>query len=191
MPSKDKNRVFVISAPSGTGKTTIARKLKEEIPELELIVSYTTRKPRTEEKNGVNYHFVTEKQFRKMIADGAFAEWAEVYGNYYGTSNKTIMTNLARGKKVFLTIDTQGGRNIIKKFPHATLIGILPPSIKEQERRIRSRSGLDEHEIEKRLAAAREERHILMNEYHFRLINRNLESAVNKIRNIIVRGSKY
>lgn len=186
MPSK----IFVISAPSGTGKTTIARKLKEELPEIELIVSYTTRKPRPEEKDGVNYHFITETQFQKMVEEDAFAEWAQVYENYYGTPKKEILEGLAKGKKVLLTLDTQGARSIIKKFPDAVLIGILPPSIKEQERRIRNRKGLSEQEIKKRLISAREERQILMKEYHFRLVNKNLESTVNKIRNIILKKSK-
>lgn len=191
MPSRETNRIFVISAPSGTGKTTIASRLKKHLPELEIIVSYTTRKPRPGEKDGINYHFTTERQFKKMIADDAFAEWAEVYGNYYGTSNEAIREKLAEGRKVFLTIDTQGGRNIAEKFPETVLIGILPPSIKEQERRIRSRSGLNEQEIKKRLDAAREERKILTNEYHFRLVNKNLESTVDKIHKIITKGSKH
>lgn len=191
MSPKEPNRIFVISAPSGTGKTTIGRKLKEQIPELELIVSYTTKKPRSEEKNGINYHFITEKRFREMIENDEFAEWAEVYGNYYGTPKKTILTNLESDKKVLLTIDTQGGRSIAKKFTGAILIGILPPSIQEQERRIRNRNGLSEKEIQERIAAAREERKILTGEYHFRLINKNLENTIRKIANIIKRGAKY
>ncbi len=191
MPSEKSGKLFVVSAPSGTGKTTIAVRLKKDIPDLELVVSYTTRKPRPEEKDGINYHFVTEKRFRNMIEEGAFAEWAEVYSNYYGTPKKAILAKLGKNRKVLLTIDTQGARSIAKEFPEAVLIGILPPSLKEQERRIRYRNGLNEQEIEKRLAAAREERLILMNKYHFRLINKNLENTVRRIRNIIVKGSKY
>jgi guanylate kinase len=186
-----KNRIFVISAPSGTGKTTIAKKLKEKIPGLELVVSCTTRKPRPGEKNGINYHFITRKRFRTMIEKGRFAEWAEVYGNYYGTPKKEILAGLTRDRKILLTIDTQGGMNIKKKFPEATLIAVMPPSIKEQEIRIRKRRGLSEKEIQKRMAAAREEKKILIRYYHFRLINKNLENTIKKICSIINKGSKY
>ncbi len=191
MLSKQYGRIFVISAPSGTGKTTIGRKLGELIPEIQLIVSYTTKKPRSEEKEGINYHFITETRFKEMIENGEFAEWAKVYGNYYGTPKNEILKGLGKNRKVLLTIDTQGGRSIAEKFPEAVLIGILPPSLKEQERRIRNRSALSEEEICRRMSAAKEERKTLLNEYNFRLINKNLESTIKKIAGIITKGSKY
>ncbi len=190
MSSKRKSRIFVISAPSGTGKTTIAERLREKIPELELIVSWTTRKPRPEEKNGTDYHFTTKEQFREMIANNEFAEWAEVYGNYYGTPEKELLAGLKKNKKLLLIIDTQGGMSLKKKFPGVTLIALMPPSIKEQERRIRNRGGLCEKEIQERMASARKEKKILKEGYHFILINRNLENTIQKICNIINRGSK-
>jgi guanylate kinase len=190
MLQKNKS-IFVISAPSGTGKTTIAQRLNAKIPGLEVIVSYTTRKPRPGEKNGINYHFVTRERFRAMIEEDRFAEWAEVYGNYYGTPKKEILRGLAKNKKILLTIDTQGGMSIKKKLPGATLIAVMPPSIREQEKRIRKRKGLTEIEIKERVESARKEKEILMKEYHFRLINKNLENTVKKICNIINKGSKY
>lgn len=185
------SRIFVISAPSGTGKTTIGRILRTRISGLELTVSCTTRKPRPGEKNGIDYHFISVSRFREMAENRKFAEWAQVYGNYYGTPKEEIRARLKNGCKVLLTVDTQGGMNIKKLFPSAILIGILPPSLREQEKRIRNRGELTEKEFRKRMAAARKERRILMNKYDFRLININIENTIRKIQNIINKGSKY
>jgi len=179
------DKIFVISAPSGTGKTTIAKKLKEHLKEIEVIITYTTRKPRPEEKDGCDYRFVQEDEFKKMVENGEFAEWATVYGNYYGTPKKDIISVVNKGKKALLIIDTQGGRSIKEVFPGAILIGILPPSIKEQERRMRERSGLSEEEIQKRLEAARKERKVILSEYDYRFINKNLENTIKKITGLI------
>ncbi len=126
-----------------------------------------------------------------MAKKKEFAEWAEVYGNLYGTPKKEILAKLKKGNRILLTLDTQGGISIRRVFPSVVLIGILPPSNKEQERRIRNRSGLSEKELGERMASAREERRILMDKYDFRLVNINLDSTVRKIRNIIDRGGKY
>ena len=187
MDKTDSSKIFVISAPSGTGKTTIAKKLKEQVKEIEVITTYTTRKPRPEEKDGRDYRFVQQDEFKKMVEGGEFAEWAKVYGNYYGTPKKEIISAINKGKKALLIIDTQGGRSIKKVFPEAVLIGILPPSIKEQERRIRERSGLSEEEIKKRLEAAREERRVILSEYDYTFINKNLENTIKKIIKVIKR----
>jgi len=187
MDKTDSGKIFVISAPSGTGKTTIAKKLKEQVKEIEVITTYTTRKPRPEEKDGRDYRFVQQDEFKKMVEGGEFAEWAKVYGNYYGTPKKEIISAINKGKKALLIIDTQGGRSIKKVFPEAVLIGILPPSIKEQERRIRERSGLSEEEIKKRLEAAREERRVILSEYDYTFINKNLENTIKKIIKVIKR----
>ena len=187
MDKTDSGKIFVISAPSGTGKTTIAKKLKEQVKEIEVITTYTTRKPRPKEKDGCDYRFVQQDEFKKMVEGGEFAEWATVYGNYYGTPKKEIISAVKKGKKALLIIDTQGGRSIKKVFPEAVLIGILPPSIKEQERRIRERSGLSEEEIKKRLEAAREERRVILSEYDYTFINKNLENTIKKITKVIKR----
>ncbi|MBN1445800.1 MAG: guanylate kinase [Candidatus Omnitrophica bacterium] len=191
MRKKLKKRIFVISAPSGTGKTTIGKILRTKIPGLELTISCTTRKPRPGEKNGIDYHFISVSRFRKMAENKKFAEWAEVYGNYYGTPEEEIRVKLHRGCKVLLTVDTQGGMNIKKLFPSAVLIGILPPSLREQEKRIKNRGKLTEKEFKKRMDAARKERQILVNNYDFRLINKNIETTIRKIQNIITKGKKY
>ena len=187
MDKTDSGKIFVISAPSGTGKTTIAKKLKEQVKEIEVITTYTTRKPRPEEKDGRDYRFVQQDEFKKMVEGGEFAEWATVYGNYYGTPKKEMSSAVKKGKKAFLIIDTQGGRSIKKVFPEAILIGILPPSIKEQERRIRERSGLSEEEIKKRLESAREERRVILSEYDYTFINKNLDNTIKKITKVIKR----
>ncbi|HOL22133.1 MAG TPA: guanylate kinase [bacterium] len=188
MEKKHSGKIFVISAPSGTGKTTIGKKLKELVKEIEIITTYTTRKPRQDEKDGYDYRFITEEEFTRMVEEGKFAEWATVYSNHYGTPRENIISAINRGKKVLLIIDTQGGRSIKKIFPEAVLIGILPPSIKEQERRIRERSGISEEEIKKRLASAREERKVILSEYDYRFINKNLDNTIKKIAAIIKRS---
>ncbi|MCM8820485.1 MAG: guanylate kinase [Candidatus Omnitrophica bacterium] len=181
-------KIFVISAPSGTGKTIIARKLKEKIKNIEIITTYTTRKPRPGEKDSYDYYFTTSIKFKRMIKNNDFAEWALVYGNYYGTPKKEIISAINKGKKALLIIDTQGGMSIKRIFPEAVLIGLLPPSIKEQERRMRERSGLSEEEIQKRLEAAKEERKVILSEYDHRFINKNLENTIKKIATVIKRS---
>ncbi|MDD3725958.1 MAG: guanylate kinase [Candidatus Ratteibacteria bacterium] len=186
--SSHKRKIFVISAPSGTGKTTIVNKLKEKIGKtIEVITTFTTRKPRPGEKSGYDYYFITTRKFKEMIKQGAFAEWAMVYGNYYGTPKKDINEAIKKGKDALLVIDTQGGMSIKKLFPDAVLIGILPPSIKEQERRIRKRDGLTEEEIKRRIEEAKKERKIIMSKYDYHLINKNLKNTIKKIERIIKR----
>jgi len=180
-----KGKIFVISAPSGTGKTTIQRLLLEAIPSLKSIITCTTRKPRNGEKNGVDYKFLTEKDFKEKIKKGEFLEYANVYGNFYGTPKKEVMEKLNKGENVLLVIDTQGGISVKKIFPDAVLIGILPPSAKEQEKRLRRRGDISEEEIKKRLEAAKDERKILLKYYNYRVINKEIEKTVEKIRKII------
>lgn len=178
-------RVFVLSAPSGTGKTTMAARLKQEVPGLFIPVTYTTKNPRPEEVEGRDYRFVSREKFLEMIRLGEFLEWAEVYGNCYGTPRKEVEEQLKLGRKVLLTIDTQGGLSVRRIFPQAFLVGLLPPSLAEQEGRIRKRSGLSEKEIRQRIEAARIERRVLKEEYDIRLVNRNLETTLEKIKKII------
>ncbi len=176
-----------MSAPSGTGKTTIARRLVQEIPGLALSVSLTTRKPRPGEKNGQDYFFVSRRHFQKLIQEKALVEWACVFGNYYGTLRSFVEENLRAGRPVLLNIDTRGGLQIKKRFPGARLIGLLPPSLREQERRLRQRGDLAEEEIRKRLEEARRERKTLLQFYQVRFVNRDLQSTVEKIKKFILR----
>ena len=184
----EKGKLFVISAPSGTGKTTVIQRLKEEIPSLKVVVTFTTRKPRPGEKNGVDYYFVSEEEFKKMIKENKFIEWAVVYGNYYGTPKEQVMDELKKGNKVLCCVDIQGGLSIKRIFPSSILIGILPPSLKEQEKRMRQRKGITEEEIKRRLEASKKERKILLQNYNFRLINKDIDATVKKIKNIILKN---
>jgi guanylate kinase len=182
--SKLKGLLIVISAPSGTGKTTLCHMLLKEFKDLEFSISYTTRKPREGEVNGKDYFFVNKETFQKMIDEGDFLEWAEVYGNFYGTSKSQILRALNEGKDILLDIDTQGALNVKENFPEAVLIFILPPSLEELERRLRNRGTDDEETIKKRLRIAREEiKKALL--YDYLIINDNLEVAFEKLKSII------
>ncbi|MCM8784874.1 MAG: guanylate kinase [Candidatus Omnitrophica bacterium] len=182
-----KHLIFVLSAPSGTGKTTIQKLIKNELKDIDIITTYTTRKPRKSEIKGIDYNFVTEEIFKKMIKNDQFAEWSIVYGNYYGTPKKEIEENLKRNRKMLLVIDTQGGLKIKENYNDKVfLIGILPPSQKEQERRMRERKDMNEEEIQKRISISKEERKILLKFYDIRLINKDIKKTVEKIKKIIL-----
>ena len=185
LSDKLKGLLIVISAPSGTGKTTLTHMLLKEFPDMEFSVSYTTRKPRTGEVNGKDYFFVDRETFEKMIEEGDFLEWAEVYGNLYGTSKSQVLKALNEGKDVLLDIDTQGALQVKKNFPEAVLIFILPPSLKELERRLRNRGTDDEETIERRLKTARVEieRAPL---YDYIVVNDVLEKAYENLKSIVV-----
>lgn len=170
--------IFVISAPSGTGKTTICEKIIDTLPDLKMSVSHTTREPRTGEIDGVNYHFTDKATFEEMIKNNEFIEWAEVYGNLYGTSMKVINEILSSGYDVLLDIDTQGAKNIKTIYPDSVLIFIIPPSIEELRRRLINRKEED-NVIKKRLSKAIEE--ISNYEfYDYLVVNENLERAISE-----------
>ena len=181
---RQKGLLIVISAPSGTGKTTLCHMLLEEFPNMEFSISYTTRKPRPGELNGRDYFFVDRKTFERMIEEGDFLEWAEVYGNLYGTSKSQVLKALKEGKDILLDIDTQGALQVKKNFPEAVLIFILPPSLKELERRLKKRGTDDEETIKKRLQIAREEIRKAL-EYDYIVVNDILEVAFERLRSII------
>lgn len=170
--------IFVISAPSGTGKTTICEKIIDTLPDLKMSVSHTTREPRTGEIDGVNYHFTDKATFEEMIKNNEFIEWAEVYGNLYGTSMKVINEILNSGNDVLLDIDTQGAKNIKTIYTDSVLIFIIPPSIEELRRRLINRKEED-NVIKKRLSKAIEE--ISNYEfYDYLVVNDNLERAISE-----------
>ena len=180
--------LYVVAAPSGAGKTTLVRLLLEREPEIHLSISYTTRAPRPGEENGREYHFVAVDAFRSMISRDEFLEWAEVHGNFYGTSKKWIGDQLTAGHDVLLEIDWQGAQQVRKLFPDALGIFILPPSIDELTRRLTGR-GTDAPEvIQRRLAAAEAEmRHVA--EFDYVIINDQLDQALEDMR-AIVRASR-
>ncbi len=178
-----KGIIFVISAPSGAGKTTLCERLLKKLSDLKMSVSHTTRPPRDGETHGVDYYFVDKKTFETMIANEEFVEWAEVYGNLYGTSKKVINDLMVEECDILLDIDTQGARNIKKLYPESVLIFILPPSLNELGRRLLSRDK-DDEVVKKRLSKASEEIKQFMF-YDYIVINDNIEEAVNDLLCII------
>jgi len=181
---KNKGDIFVISAPSGTGKTTLIRLLLSRFPTLSFSISYTTRLPRPGEVNGQHYFFVSEKEFKKSIAKGEMLEWAKVYGHYYGTPLTFVQEKIAAGKDIVLDIDIQGAQAVKKKMPEAILIFLIPPSWNELQRRITSRSSDSPEEIKKRLEAAKKEI-LAAREFDYIVINDVLEDALKELVSII------
>ena len=181
--------LFIISAPSGSGKSTLVSQLRSLVEGLDFSISYTTRQPRGSEEEGREYHFTTRQQFEKMIAAGEFLEWAEVFGNYYGTALSAIDHARAAGKDLLLDIDVQGAVQVMQKLPSAVSIFILPPSPAILEQRLRNRSEAEhmtaEDVIARRLAEARKELDRIR-EYRYALVNDNLDIAVSELRAIVL-----
>lgn len=188
MRQKEGN-LFVISAPSGAGKTTLCQKLREVIPDLRFSVSYTTRSPRPGEIDGVHYTFVDEDEFRAMIADGEFVEWAQVHGNFYGTSKKRIEDMINEGFDVILDIDVHGGRQIREHFSanniNNILIFVLPPSMDTLKKRLKGRMSDSDEVIKKRLKNAIDEIREYKN-YDYVIINDAFEDALKEMVAIII-----
>ena len=176
--------LFVVSAPSGAGKTTLCREARLVIPDLAYSVSATTRAPRPGEVNGVDFRFVTEREFRTMLQRRELAEWATVHGNLYGTPSKPLETALAAGKDVLLDIDTQGAAQLRQRYPEAVLVFIVAPSIAELEQRLRERGADGERDIARRLARAREEIK-LWRTYDYLIINRDVKEAMDQLLAVI------
>jgi guanylate kinase len=177
--------LFVISSTSGGGKTTLVRRLLKCLPDLALSVSHTTREPREGEVDGSDYYFIGKDEFIKIIESGGFLEWAEVYGEYYGTSRLAVENITEQGRDVLLDIDVQGGRQIRDRVLEAVLIFIIPPERDELIRRLRKRGTESPSQLEKRLSAAREEL-ALMPFYDYATRNDDLEEAVEALRSIII-----
>lgn len=177
--------LFVVSAPSGAGKTTLCREVRQRLAGLAYSVSYTTRTPRPGERPGLDFHFVDEAAFRELQIRGAFAEWAAVHGNLYGTSATTLEEALREGRDVLLDIDTQGATQLRRRFPEAVLVFVVAPSMRELEQRLRERRSDADPEIERRLARAREEI-ALWRSYDYLVVNRNLETAVEQLTAVVL-----
>jgi guanylate kinase len=177
-------RLFVITAPSGAGKTSLIDALVREDPSLQLSTSFTTRAPRPGEKNGVDYHFVDEPTFFAMRDRGEFLENAEVHGFRYGTAKRVINDALARGEDLILEIDWQGARQVRALYPDCVGIFILPPSIEELERRIRARGQDSEAVIRRRLENARGEMDHA-GEFDYAIINKDFDTARRKLAEVI------
>ncbi len=174
-------QLYVISAPSGAGKTSLIKALREQMPDLGLSVSHTTRPMRPGEVDGQHYHFVSKSTFESMIAEGAFVEHALVFGNYYGTSKAAVGTVLDKGQDLILEIDWQGAEQVRPLFPNAQSIFILPPSREALRERLFARGQDDADVIARRLAEAEREMQAYPN-YDFLIINDDFSQALNQLR---------
>ncbi len=179
-----KGKLFVITAPSGAGKTSLIEAVMREDPSLKISVSYTTRPPRPGERNGVDYHFIDDATFLAMKNRGEFLESAEVHGYRYGTSKKVILDAVKRGEDLILEIDWQGARQVRELYPDCVGIFILPPSIEELERRMRARGQDADAVIRRRVENAREEL-LHAGEFKYAIINKDFDTARRQLAEII------
>ncbi|HZT77881.1 MAG TPA: guanylate kinase [Vicinamibacterales bacterium] len=177
--------LFIVSAPSGAGKTTLVERLVEQVPHLRMSRSYTSRPAREGETDGVDYNFVSRARFESMVAAGDFLEWAEVFGNLYGTCGSDTEALLARGDDVVLVIDVQGARKIRRRGIASTTVFVMPPSFPVLEQRLRGRSKDADAAIQRRLQVARDEV-AAFTEYDYVVVNDELTAAVDRLRGIVI-----
>jgi guanylate kinase len=177
--------VFVLSAPSGTGKSTLARRLVKEVDGLDFSISFTTRAPRAGEEHGKDYFFVDHATFDEMIRTGGLVEWVEVYGHKYGTGKDWINSQLASGRDVLLDIETQGARNVHEAIPDAVMIFLIPPSAEELSNRLRRRGRDPEAEIQVRLDHAKHELSQFPS-YDYLVVNDTLDRAYRELESVIL-----
>lgn len=177
-------RLFIISAPSGGGKTTLSKAVVNRFKDILYSVSYTTRSPRNGEQNGVDYYFIQKKDFLKRIESGYWAEWAGVHGNYYGTSAEFLEKGLSSGRDMLLDIDVQGSLQILKNYPNSITIFIMPPSLETLRKRLEMRRTESRTTIKRRLLTAEKE----MNQkdlYRYIIVNDELSVSIEKLAAII------
>ena len=185
MPSKSRGLLFIVSAPSGAGKTTLVERLVEQVPHLRLSRSYTSRAARDGETDGVDYNFVTRERFEAMVAVGEFLEWADVFGNLYGTSAADTERVLDAGTDLVLVIDVQGARKVRRRGIETTAVFVMPPSFEVLEKRLRGRSKDADEVVRRRLQVAQHEVAAFV-EYDFVVINDELTAAVDRLRSIVL-----
>lgn len=179
-----KGKLFIISAPSGAGKTTIINEILKKIPELKFSVSYTTRPKRPNETEGIDYYYTTTDKFEKMIENNELLEWAKVHNNYYGTPKKNIFDNINSGYNVLLDIDVQGADQVREQHHNGIFIFISPPSLEDLEKRLKSRKTENENTIAERLKNSRKEM-TYKDKYDYIVINDVIENAVKAVLDII------
>ena len=177
--------LFIVSAASGTGKTTLVERLVHAVPNLRMSRSYTSRLARAGEHDGIDYNFISRERFEQMARAGEFLEWADVFGNYYGTSAADTEASLSRGEDVVLVIDVQGARQVSTRGIETVGIFVLPPSAAVLEQRLRGRSKDSEEQILRRLEVAREEV-AEYEQYEYVVINDEVDAAVERLRAIVL-----
>lgn len=185
-PAENTGRLFVLSAPSGAGKTTLCRAVLDRFADMSYSVSYTTRKPRPGEKEGVDYHFIDKKAFQQGLVDNLWAEWAKVHDFFYGTSAIFLENEMSAGHDILLDIDVQGAIQIFEKYPACISIFIMPPSMAVLRERLKARGTDSEAEIAKRLSNARAEI-AQKSRYHHILVNDQLSETVAGLIRILYR----
>lgn len=181
---KRKGLLLVVSGPSGAGKGTICKSILEQNDHIKLSISATTRKPRTGEVHGVNYFFIEKEEFKTMIEQGEFLEYAQIYDNFYGTPKAAIMETLEKGQDVILEIEMQGARQVKEVYPEGIFVFVLPPSLKELKNRIVGRGTETAEEIEKRFSCAFEEIKQI-DDYDYFIVNQDVEKSVKELESII------
>jgi guanylate kinase len=177
--------LFVVSAPSGTGKTTVVERLVQVVPDLVMSRSYTSRAVRAGERHGVDYNFITRARFEEMVAEDAFLEWADVFGNLYGTCGADVERVLTTGRDLVLVIDVQGARQVRTRCPDTVGVFVLPPSFAILEQRLRGRSKDSEEAMQRRLSTARAEVAAFI-EYDYVVVNDELDTCVDRLRSIVI-----
>jgi guanylate kinase len=183
--ARGRGLLFIVSAPSGAGKTTLVERLVEQVAYLKMSRSYTSRPSRAGETDGVDYNFVTRARFEEMVAAGDFLEWAPVFGNLYGTCASETEILLETGHDVVLVIDVQGARKVRARGVNTTTVFVMPPSFDVLEQRLRGRSKDSEAEIQRRLQVARDEV-AAFTEYDYVVVNDELPAAVDRLRSIVI-----
>lgn len=181
---KQKGKIIAISAPSGTGKTTIIRRVLKDIPGLAFSVSATTRKPRENEVNGVHYFFIGEEEFRAKIEKNEFIEWEKFYDYYYGTFKSEVENAVNDGKSIILEVDVKGALSLKSIYPESVLIYIVPPSFEELVTRLKNRNTESEEDLQKRIDRAQMELG-LKDRFDFTIENNDLETAVSEAESLV------
>ncbi len=180
-----KGKMFIVAAPSGAGKTSLVNAMVKEMTDVQISVSYTTRRPREGERDGVDYHFIQENLFEQMVIDQAFLEYATVFGRHYGTGRQWVLDKLHQGIDIILEIDWQGARQLRELFSQVVSIFILPPSMEELAQRLIKRQQDEQDIIEERMAKAHAEM-VHYNEFDYLIINRDFSTAKEQLKHIIL-----